>query len=799
MSLRVKPDLASIIAAMPGHVYWKDQNGVYLGCNDQQAKKVGLSKGTDVIGKTDYDLCWREQADIIRKNDIQIMNSGQAQSLEESAQLADGTFITALTHKVPLRNEKNEVVGILGISLDITEKKHKQKELKQAKVRAEKAEQEAHRARVYLDNILAYSPANIYWKSLNGKYLGCNEAASKLIQQILGHPCQVIGKKDHNFFEKSIADKLVQYDQQVVNTGMPVTYEATLTLANGNKVTHLCNRTPLRDENNKIIGILGSSVDITEQKQKESDLLSAKQVAERDKKRTEIYLQSIISNLPDHVYWKDANGTVLGCNDQQAKSVGLKSADELIGRTFYEIKSLLHWDDEILENIRQNDLEVMRTGKTMSVEEEVVWADGVPRTFLSKKSPLKDEHGNSIGILGLSIDITERKAMENKLIEAKRMAEESNRAKSDFIANISHDLRTPLHTVLGSAELLKLKKHFDEQEEHINAIIQSGETLLSLVENILDFSAIEQSKLITDEQPVDLRALIADVVSTLNNLIQEKAISVITHYPQSVPHQIISDSEVLRRILTNLLSNAVKFTNEGKITITVETVQLDPLHATLKLTIKDTGVGIPASELNHIFERFYRFDPSYKGKYKGTGLGLAITKKLVEQLKGTINVKSDVGVGTEFNCLLNLKLNLQPTTRTAQRYDQLSKTINPAKQLSILLVEDIELIQKFSTNMLETLGCKVTIANNGKEANQLLKNNYDLIFMDIGLPDIDGLSLIQKIRQQEGDNKHTPIIALTAHATNKIKKECFDAGADHFLTKPASFNEILACINKYTN
>ena len=734
-----------ILAAMPVQIYWKDNHGVYLGCNDQQAKMVGLTKGTDIIGKTDNDLPWRQPADVLKEQDRHVMEAGQACCVEETRQLMDGSIITVLSHKVPLRNQQNDIIGILGISFDITQRKQAAEELKKAKERAETAEKSAQQSRIYLNNILEYSPSNIFWKSLDGRYLGCNEAAAQMIYEVIGYPCQIIGKNDYDFFDEEIADIFVKHDEKVIRTGNPITYEENITLATGKKIIYLCNKTALRDENGNIIGVLSSSFDITKQKQKENALLHAQQVIEREKKHTELYLSTIVANLPDHVFWENTESVFLGCNHQQAKSFGLEKAEDLIGKRMEDMGRSLGWDEKTLDRILKNDAEVMRTGSTVSIEENVVWADGISRTFLSKKAPLKDEHGECMGMLGMAFDITEQKNTEKKLLEAKLQAEASNRAKSDFIANISHDLRTPLHTVLGTSELLKLQNHFTDQEKHFDAIIQSSETLLKLVENILDFSKIEQGEVNIEHNPCNVKKLITDILVGLTNSINEKNIKVILHYEDNTSYDIISDAEAIGRIITNLLSNAIKFTEHGQIFIDVEWITCDAFSGTLQLTVRDTGIGIPQEEIKHIFDRFYRVNPSYQGKYKGTGLGLTITKKLIEYLNGSIAVKSQLNVGTEFICTFPFQFDRHNALPAHQQYGMIPQQCIPTKKMSILFVEDVPLIQRFSANMLETLGCDVTLASNGKEALQYSKNTYDLIFMDIGLPDEDGLAVIRKI------------------------------------------------------
>lgn len=369
-------------------------------------------------------------------------------------------------------------------------------------------------------------------------------------------------------------------------------------------------------------------------------------------------------------------------------------------------------------------------------------------------------------------------------------AEEINRAKSDFIANISHDMRTPLHTILGTTELLKIKQHLPNQEQYLDAILQAGETLLKLVENILDFSNLEQDKFEFHDALIDLYELVNCAIKTVSSQAAEKGVEVILNYANEIPKNLFSNADRLSRILTNLLDNAVKFTNHGQIIVSVE-----PANSSgyLNLIVKDTGIGIAKHELKNIFERFYRVNPSYKGKYKGTGLGLAITQKLIESLQGTINVESHPGIGSQFTCTLPIKTP-KPGQQAMNGYTPANQY--RAEKLSVLLVEDVPLIQKFSIDVLAALGCKVTLANNATKALELAKNHFDLIFMDIGLPDDDGLSVVRKLRNTQ-QHQQTPIIALTAHATDQVRQDCLSAGVNDFLAKPASYKTLSNCISKY--
>ena len=639
---------------------------------------------------------------------------------------------------------------------------------------------------------IATIPDYVYWKNKQGIYQGCNKRFAKAIG--LSTEKDIVGKNDIDLFPKERAEEIRAHDHQIMETGVSDYFEETPFIIEDIPITTLTHKVPWKDDDGHIVGLFSVAFDITAWKKEQERLRQYDEYAD-------IYLKNIIANLPDHVFWEDTNGVFLGCNEQQAKSFGFQNARALVGKTLWDAGTNIGWSKSRIQQLREHDVEVMRTGKTISVEEDVIWADGLLRTFLSKKAQLKDSQDRCIGMLGLAFDITERKQMEKNLREAKKRAEAANTAKSDFITNISHDLRTPLHTLLGTAELMQLQPHTPEQEKHIQAIIQSGETLLNLVENILSFAKIEQGGVTLNCEIFDLQQLILGVVAILQKSAEEKNIDIVTRFSESLPKQVISDPDAIQRIVMNLLGNAIKFTDHGRISITVTSplLKADENEAICQLIVKDTGIGIPQHELHRIFERFHRINPSYQEKYKGSGLGLAITQKLVDSLKGTIQVDSELGVGTTFTCTLPLQLS-HPTSSQRSRKRQ-PLILQKKYSLSILLVEDAPLIQKFSVSLFETLGCKVTLAHTGKEALLLASNTYDLIFMDIGLPDEDGLSVIKKIRilETEENKNPTPIIALTAHATEKVKQECFDAGADDFLPKPASLGEILKFLDKYTH
>jgi PAS domain S-box-containing protein len=914
--------LQAILSALPAYVYWKDVDGVYLGCNESEAAVIGLPI-KEIIGKTDHDLIWHESADELRKNDLEVIQKQSALCFEETIRIADGSVVTAVTHKVPLF-EGGAIIGVLGVSMDITSKSDAIKGLKEAKNRAENAEKKSLESQMYLDNVISHIPGNVYWKDKEGRLLGCNKANEERLLCILPKGESPFGKTDYDLWPHAIAKKVRVNDLEVMKSGQLKRFEEVSLMPDGSVQTFISDKAPMRDYFGEVIGVLGSSINITEHKQKETELIFAKENAEKAKKNTEIYLQNIIANLPVHVFWLDVKGIILGCNEAQAKSVGVESPDEIIGKSIYQVGDLLGWSKEIIARHRVNDEAVIHKLETVTVEEDVVWQDGEMRTFISKKTPLCDESGVCIGMLGMAFDITERKQVENKILKAKQAAETANIIKTNFIANMSHDLRTPMHIILGSAELLKIKKHFPEQVELIDGIIDSGKSLLKLIEEILDYTTIEVKHREQTIETFDITQLVENIISKFISPSAAKNIELLISCGEEVPRYVVGNSQHIRRIVTNLVDNAVKFTRQGYVLVALELVEEGGHDVVVQINVEDTGIGIDKLDISHIFDRFYRGVPSYISDYKGTGLGLAITKQLSETMGGKLDVYSQKGTGTTFSCTLPLQksskvvLNdfsshkieyvnalviddhkkrretitsmLPFTNKSAmtslqlsnarveaiQRfnliivddslemvtvndfYDKLRRTFEGKKlpvvvfvanhvetfpaqcepgslvvekplqptrlyqkiipawevwyrdfvkndlntrtqSIQVLLVEDEPLIQCFTKQLLESAGCEVSVAESGNHALEMLNNSYDIVFMDIGLPDIDGLTVTRKYLQQgvPPGGKKPIIIALTAHASEKDKQRCVSTGLDDFLMKPASADDFLGMLKKY--
>lgn len=409
---------------------------------------------------------------------------------------------------------------------------------------------------------------------------------------------------------------------------------------------------------------------------------------------------------------------------------------------------------------------------------------------------------NYVNIYGR--DDTEQKQAEIELREAKHAAETANVAKSRFLATISHEVRTPMNGILGMLELLQSSKLDERQGRFTETALRSGRILLSLINDILDFSKMESSKLKLDLYDFELNDIIDDVVQIIAEPMLIKRLHLITDIPKHDFH-LVGDKQRLRQVLINLAGNAVKFTEYGQITIRAVVLDESNDAMLLKIEIEDTGIGIKADAVDHIFDAFTQEDDSITRRFGGTGLGLAIVKQLTTLMGGEIDVQSTPTKGSTFSVTLPFEKQTPMTEHddsdtiqeTASIY--LSPQGNPKPNPQVLLAEDNQINQEVEVAMLESAGCEVTIVNDGELALQALKNkHFDLVLMDCQMPGMDGLEATRQVRQRQSEYAHIPIIAITANVQKHAREECQKAGMNDYLSKPFTQAEIREIIARWS-
>lgn len=493
---------------------------------------------------------------------------------------------------------------------------------------------------------------------------------------------------------------------------------------------------------------------------------------EAQARRLSTLLRSIIDASPDLIYYRNEEGRFAGCNRIAELMTG-KTEQELLGLTPKDV-----YEEELARQIVASDHEVLETNASITEELWLRFADGRRRYFEMKRVPFFDKDGNRLGLLSFGRDMTERKQAENAAAKA-------STDKTRFIATISHELRTPLNGIVGLSRMLRDTELSEEQFNWVSTIYASAITLGNIFNDIIDLDKLDRDKLELSLKTISLKDFTEELSSIIRLLAADKQLELKTTINEPLPRLVEIDGTRLRQILWNILFNAVKFTQKGHVSLTVSSTKPDGDKAYVTFVIEDTGVGIPESEIDKIFAMYYQVDHPDHQSATGTGIGLAICKQMVDLMKGEIHVSSKVGKGTRFEIVLPIQISNSP-----MKVAQLQVT-----GLNILLVEDIELNVMVAKALLEKLGQKVDVAMTGQEAiDKVRENQYDLILLDIQLPDMTGFDVASTIIEEDLVMQ-TPIVALTANVIKK-RDEYLENGMDDVIAKPIKKSRVIEVFNE---
>jgi PAS domain S-box-containing protein len=767
-----KPHLnfLDVLMQLPCNVYWVDKQGVTLGCNQNVADFLKIDSVDDVIGKTHQELYGKELADQLDALLHKVVSTGKSIQVQEYAKLTDGRTYCFQSYKAPLKNDQGDIIGLIGISFDITKDKTEIN---------------------FLKHIITMLPGHVWWTDEKSQVLGCNLQMAKTfgfdsVEEVLGMTAFDLLKASNNLPEQSQwAEDIDQNDISAIESGKAIEMEEQLKI-DGKIHSYLTSKVPLNDLDGNIIGLIGVAQDQTETKN------------ERE------ILKHVLAILPGHIWWTDKDSVILGCNDLMAQRFGYAEAKDLIAKSTFELMPddlTLEEKRKFTEDLDNIDKQVMET-EVPFIGEEFIEIDDELKTYYSHKRPIKDLDGNVSGIVGIAQDITDLKAAQEK-------AERASHVKSEFIANMSHDFRTPITGMLGEAEYIETHASDKEIQECGKFLREATQQLLRLTNSILEFVSLESGHIdepVTVFNPVEV---LEQVMTLMRVSLRHKDLEFSLHVSSGVPKIVKGYAQSFERIVNNLVANAIKFTAHGFVNLHLSVCSEISDEVTLKLVVEDTGMGIPANKYEEIFEQFSKISASYQGLFDGTGLGLYAVKQYVGQMQGRIEVDSIVGKGTKFivslpfdkaEAALAVPLKIKKSNAPIQvNQESCVVQLHPVqhKKAKVLVVEDAPLPARAVIRLLHDFDCEVKLVQSGEEAvKTVLKKPYDLILMDIGLPGIDGVEATRQIRALPHHNA-MPIVALTGHVRGNKLPECIEAGMQEVYSKPLSRNQLKSLLTTY--
>lgn len=445
----------------------------------------------------------------------------------------------------------------------------------------------------------------------------------------------------------------------------------------------------------------------------------------------------------------------------------------------------LYWFNSRLRSEVENKTESLQTELQKRQETEMMLQEQ-----LSARIEAENELRSQTDLL--EQEIAERQKTQEELTVAKEMAEAANKAKTQFLANMSHELRTPLNGVFGMAQLIAMTGVTEEQQEYLNTLQFSAGNLVTLINDILDITRIEAGEFKIQQSEYSLSHCIYEVIATQQSAISAKGLSIQTIIPETVPDLLMGDRLRVMQVLSNLLSNAIKFTETGGVRFDIAIKEQHDSVILLDIAVTDTGIGIEPSMLGYIFNMFSQADESNTRRHGGAGLGLAICRKLSELMGGSITVESKPGKGSTFHLTIPCTVPSRPNqARDENLISVVTESLEDQKR-TVLIAEDNPANSSYAQKLMEKFGYRTVLAGNGNEALKAWQQQpFDLILMDIQMPGMNGDEVVRTIRQREGAERHTPIIAVTAHALLGDQERLLEAGCDGYVAKPF-FIEVLA-------
>jgi len=607
--------------------------------------------------------------------------------------------------------------------------------------------------------------------TLEGHILSWNEGAVRLFGYAVE---EIVGREVATLVPPDDASDLKRFPE-LLRSGEEVSrFETVCTRKDGSRRDVLVSISPICDEHGKVVSASAIVRDITKRKRGEVALMEERHL-----------LRTLLDNLPDMIYFKDRESRFTRINKAHANEFGLNDPAQAVGKTDFDFFTAEH-----AQGAYNDEQEIIRTGQpVLGKEEKETWPDGHVTWVSTTKMPLRDTNGNILGTFGVSHDVTERKQVEVEMQKAMKTAEEANRAKSEFLANISHELRTPMNAVIGMTELALATDLNSEQRRHLELVESSANSLLALINDILDFSEINGHKFELESTPFSLAEAVDEALRPLSIQAYRKGLEMAYGVSPRIPSALLGDPVRLKQVLVNLVGNAIKFTDQGEVVVCAGLESQEASTVGLHFTVADTGVGIPADKLQMIFEAFKRVDGSMTRRFEGSGLGLAICAELIGMMGGRIWVGSELGKGSTFHFTVRLgRVEGAACPREETPRDLL-------RGLPVLVVDDHAASREIVGEILRHHGMIPTLAESTEAALAVIRSaqNSESPFrwalLDAQMPCGDGFALAEQARRIPGFSEAI-LMMLPPHDAWREAPRCRELGTMDYLTKPVRESDL---------
>jgi PAS domain S-box-containing protein len=802
--------LSTLLNTLPDMVWLKNKEGQYITCNTKFENFFGATL-KEIKGKTDYDFVDKELADLFRRYDKQVIDTGITSVNEEELIFAsDGHKEVSETIKTAMRDDAGEIMGTLGISRDITRRKKDESAILESKQRFED-----------LTNLL---PQPIWEIDSNGLITYMNEFGKQLFglsEEVIkqGYPIlKLIPKDFHEAFNFRLEEGTSNEVGQLEIACYDAVGELMTVMVFANSITY----------SGRLIGYRGIIFDVSNLKKAENELMSISALQQILIKISTQYINVSIDQIDNaiqealqeigefvsadrsYIFRYDhqnrlAINTYEWCNDgiepqiQYLQEVPYEALDQWIdshfkGDTIYisDVSQLI--DQELKEILESQDIKSLITVPMLFNNQCVgfVGFDSV-RNFHQYS---ENEKSTLEVFAQVLVNFQMRIKTEKDLKEAKEKAEKAEKAQFNFLSTMSHEIRTPMNAVVGLSNILLMENPKSEQIHNLNVLKQSSQNLLSIINDILDYNKLISGNVILEQKNFNLSELFKTVYHSLFSLAENKGINFTYSISPEVPENIVGDSTRITQILNNLVSNSIKFTKKGKVRMAVKLLNKSSSKAILHFSVSDTGIGIPKDKFEDIFEEFKQSSESITREFGGTGLGLPIVRKLLNVMESDIYLESEEGKGSIFSFTLELQIGGVIGDNEEESDIVFDDSLY---RMRVLVVEDNKINQMVVHRFLTEWKCKIDIADNGQIAlNKIQEKDYDVILMDLHMPVMDGYTATNRIRDlEEPKKKSIPIIALSASALGEIEVRARKFGMDAFVTKPFVPKILFKTIKKF--